>query len=285
MLFTLVRNHQHGAPWVQALPAGYNLSLLGTGIFAIGGVGDMLWHQTFGIEKGVEALLSPTHLTLATGIALIVSGPFRAAWYRVERRAPATWSQHGPMILSLTFTFSLFTFMTMFSNPFNHPWAGRGYQWRSTFLSQAIGVDAVLLQTGLMMGLILLSLRRWQLPAGTLTFMLGLNSILMSVQEDEYHLWVIPFAILGGLAADLLLWRLKPSPARPDTLRLFAFLMPTAVYLLYFLGTELAKGLAWSIHMWMGTAALAGIVGLLLSYLVVPPPVPESAAPSSATQV
>jgi hypothetical protein len=34
----------------------------------------------FGIEKGTDALLSPTHLMLALGVLLAASGPFRAAW-------------------------------------------------------------------------------------------------------------------------------------------------------------------------------------------------------------
>jgi hypothetical protein len=40
----------------------------------------MAWHLVFGIETDVAALLSPTHLLLATGAALIVAGPLRAAW-------------------------------------------------------------------------------------------------------------------------------------------------------------------------------------------------------------
>ena len=39
--------------WRQALPPGYNLSLLGTVIFGCGGVGDLLWHALFGIERDV----------------------------------------------------------------------------------------------------------------------------------------------------------------------------------------------------------------------------------------
>src|SRR5438128_1253234 len=43
----------------NAIPAGYELSLLGAAIFTLGGVLDMLWHIVFGIEVSVEALLSP----------------------------------------------------------------------------------------------------------------------------------------------------------------------------------------------------------------------------------
>lgn len=46
----------------------------------------MLWHSRFGIEAGIEALLSPTHLVLALGGMLMVSGPLRAAGFRLTDR-------------------------------------------------------------------------------------------------------------------------------------------------------------------------------------------------------
>jgi hypothetical protein len=44
LLAALVRNHARGYSWLQALPMGYDLSLLGVGIFAIAGGLDLLWH-------------------------------------------------------------------------------------------------------------------------------------------------------------------------------------------------------------------------------------------------
>ena len=45
---TLFINHARGLTWQKALPAGYELSLLGVPLFGIGGVGDMSWHTLFG---------------------------------------------------------------------------------------------------------------------------------------------------------------------------------------------------------------------------------------------
>ena len=50
LVATVVRNRRHGYPWQRALPEGYALSLVGVGIFALGGFGDMIWHAVFGIE-------------------------------------------------------------------------------------------------------------------------------------------------------------------------------------------------------------------------------------------
>src|SRR5918992_2170806 len=76
LMATLLRNHAKGYPWRQAVPSGYEFSAMGVLIFVAGGLGDMVWHELFGIEADVEALLSPTHLVLALGGTLILSGPF-----------------------------------------------------------------------------------------------------------------------------------------------------------------------------------------------------------------
>ncbi len=52
LLTALLRHRRQGFGWRQALPVGYELSLWGVGIFLIGGIGDMVWHELFGIEAG-----------------------------------------------------------------------------------------------------------------------------------------------------------------------------------------------------------------------------------------
>jgi uncharacterized membrane protein YhhN len=116
-------------------------------------------------------------------------------------------------------------------------------------------------------------LRGWRgatLPVGSLTLILTLNAALMSVLQDQYRL--IPAAIVAGLLGDLVLWRVRPSLQRPASVRLFAFFVPVIFYSCYMLTLQLTGGIGWSIHLWLGTIVVAGIVGLLLSYLVLPPP-------------
>jgi len=75
---------------------------------------------------------------------------------------------------------------------------------------------------------------------------------------------------VAGLLADLLLWRLQPAAARPVAVHLFAFAVPLAFYGLYFATLALTDGIGWSIHLWAGAAVMAGVVGVLLSYLIAP---------------
>ena len=96
-----------------------------------------------------------------------------------------------------------------------------------------------------------------------------LNIALISVLADQYRL--IPAVVAAGIVADLLLTWLKPSLKRLNELRLFAFLVPMFLFLFYFLDLMVTHGIIWSIHLWLGSCVMAGIVGLVLSYLLAPP--------------
>ena len=543
------RAWKRGAPWYASLPPGYGLSLFGVALFALGGVADLVWHVLFGVEFSIDALLSPTHLVLASAGALIVTGPLRAAWHDRLRNTRGRLAQ-APAVLSLALLLSILTGMTQFIHPLVDTWAqtspvasttpseiyvmdadgahqtrltisrgesdadpsfsprgksivftrsrprpgrepvgdvyrmqadgsgatrltrssgwylgpawspdgksialslwrrdtrkwamgilpasggdprlltdgrandvfdgwspdggrlvfhsdrdgseqvyviaidgnglvrltsgaanwggswspdgqtiafnsnrsghlqifsmsadGRnqrrlmtsnGDDWlpswspdgrqiafnsnrdgghaqvyvanadgtaqrnltRSTsvypvawtsgwtpggrgilyaargnpaaeatpFVRQALGVAGIIVQVALLMGIVLLGLRGGTLPVGSLTLILGLNALLLSVLHDEYRL--VPGAILAGVLGDLLLWRLRPSIARSGALRIFSIGLPVIIYSCYVLTLQLTGGIGWSIHLWLGSIVVAGIVGLFLSFLVVPP--------------
>src|SRR5262245_26530770 len=115
LIASSLRNRARGLPSRHAVPAGYELSLLGVLVFGVGGIGDMVWHLLFGIEGGVEALLSPTHLVLALGLGLIVTGPLRAAW---RQPGPSSgWTRRAAAVLALACLLSLFTFFTLYVHP------------------------------------------------------------------------------------------------------------------------------------------------------------------------
>src|SRR6266567_5194951 len=104
---------------LRGMPVGYGLSLVGVGLFFVGGVADLLWHTFFGIEANLAAEYSPPYLVLATAGILIATGPLRAAWH-AERQDRATfWSA----ALSLALLLSALTFFTSEFHPFDHPWA------------------------------------------------------------------------------------------------------------------------------------------------------------------
>ncbi|MEP7288295.1 MAG: DUF5050 domain-containing protein [Chloroflexota bacterium] len=146
----------------------------------------------------------------------------------------------------------------------------------SYYLGVDLGVAGPLIQTALFTGLILLMIRRWTLPFGTFILLFTLNAALVSVLNDTYRF--IPPALIAGLVADLLYHQLKPSMQRPTMLRVFVFTTPIVFYGLYILTVLITTGVAWTVHMAVGVPVMAGVVGLLLSFLAIPPAkAPEAA--------
>ncbi len=131
-----------------------------------------------------------------------------------------------------------------------------------------LGVASIALQAGLLMGAVLLAMRRWKLPPGSLTILFTVNAALMSTQEETYYL--VPGAIAAGLVADGLLWLVRRSDKRVLSVRMFSYSVPTIYYAFYFLALSVTQGIGWPLELWSGSILLAGFTGLLLSYLLIP---------------
>jgi len=276
-------NVTRGHVWVKALPHGYMLALVGVLIFGFGGVADMFWHETFGVEQNIEALFSPSHLTLAVGAFLFISAPFRAAWSRSKRLSG--WREWLPPILSAAMMLSMLTFFTQFAFLNGEALGLTGRPGNEQWLWNMYGTASALIGSSLMIGVLLLMLRRWQqLPFGTFAAVFALNALFMmwlDVNSVIDYIWVGTYA-LGGLAADgLLLW-LKPTPDKPQAIWLVGAVTPFVMILLFmgvlhWIGLQTyGSGLWWAIHMWLGAPVMSGFVGLLLSMLVFPPAIPQS---------
>ena len=165
-----------------------------------------------------------------------------------------------------------------FATVVNPQAAGSGASHSFSFEQQTIGVIAVIIQTAVVMGLVLLAARRFLLPFGALTAVLGLNAFGVAflgnqVTGRDGGLSLLPAALVAGLLADTLYAALRASRLRNSQLgfRLFAFGVPVAFYLIYFLTLVATTGIWWSIHLSLGSVVLAGITGWLLSYVAIPP--------------
>lgn len=280
LISTVVRNQRRGASWRRAVPSGYGLSVLGVVIFAVGAPADLLWHTLFGFEVGIETLLSPSHLTLALGGVLTMTGPLRATLRRSIPASEQSWKTLFPFLLSLSATLMVFVFFSQFGNTFSRlstivsPVAFE----QPTNVMKSLGATGVLLQTALLMGFILFAVQRWRLPMGSLTVLFGVYVTLLSVLNDHYQL--IPGVVAAGLVADVLRGVLQPGSSRA-ALRIFAFTVPLVLYLCFFLTLALTSTVAWSMYLWLGSCVMAGVVGLMLSFLLVAPQGPADTGEST----
>jgi hypothetical protein len=172
-------------------------------------------------------------------------------------------------------TLAVFTFFTQFSNGFQHAnsFTGSGpvddpYFWEVTTISY------ILIPTVIVMGFILLLMRRWNLPAGTMVLLIAGNAVLMFIMGSSYsgEQWpVLLAALVGGIIAEVMYATLKPSTERVRNLRIFAFVVPLATQLVFLGALILTGGIWWRIHMWLGAPILAAAMSLGLSYLTVSP--------------
>lgn len=268
-------NRSRGYHLTDAIPNGYRTSLAGLFIFAAGGVGDLAWHTAFGIEEDIEALFSPTHLLLGLGLALIVTGPLRSGWNTRDRAV--SWRTLGPARLSYSLFISVLSFFLLFCHPVTQVVAGRFHRHYNDDVGIVAGMLGLVVIAGLLTGSALFLLRRWRLPFGTLILVWGVNTLGMTLidYEQRNQLWLGGALIVAAILCDLLLFWLRPSADRPDHLRVFAFLAPVLLTGSYFTALMATEGTSWSIHLWSGAVVLTGIAGLLLSYLIAPPALPE----------
>ena len=265
----LFRAHAAGGrTWLESVPKHYRWAALGVALFMLGGALDAWWHLTFGVEKDVDALLSPTHLLLAVGTTLIVSGPYRAALHRPSSESPTGIRASLITVLSLTLTLSVITFMTQFTHPFVDGYVGVRPDQSVLERLESLSISSVIIQSAFMVGLVLLAVRRWKLPLGSMTILLTVNALWLSFMADRFEF--VAGAFLAGVCADLLLRQLGTPIKEPVALHLFGFALPVLYHLFYFLILRETIGFWWSVHLWTGTIFIAGLVGLMVSYIVHP---------------
>ena len=272
-----ITNRLRGYSLALSIPAGYRLTGVGLFIFAAGGVGDMVWHLLFGVERGIEALFSPTHILLGLGIGLIVTGPLRAAWRRQDENDG--WRLLAPAIASLGIFLAAITFFMMFSFPVTVQLAanGTGKSYFNNDVGKVAGMFGATLTAAALTGPILLGLRRWRLPLGAVSAVLGLAILGAAIVDYERPLmiWTALGMGVSALALDYLAWRAKPS-TNPNALRWLAPAIPFLLYGGYYAVLLPTAGTSWSVHMWTSTIVIPVVTCWLLSFLLVPPPTPVS---------
>jgi hypothetical protein len=246
-----------GIRWLRdrSLPDGYRLSLIGCAFFAVGGVADLLWHTIFGIEKGIAAVLSPSHLWLIVSGGLIVTGTIRAARPNAGGKAPML------AVLGGLVVFCYLGLFTSFAQPYTDRLAASFYRTQIPYdQAVTIGVFGVMLQSALLVALVTKLRERFELPFGALTIIVGIEGLLLGlVQNVDYMVLV---AVLGGLAGDVWLLVLRDRPGA------FSFALPATLYAFYIASIVIVYGTWWEVHAVAGIVVVAGLTGWAINFLM-----------------
>ena len=251
---------------LSALPPGYEGARVGLVLFALGGIGDALWHTAFGVERGIDALLSPTHLLLFTGLVLILTSPVRAARAAPER-PPSGWMLAGSVIsatalvgffLNFTWGLGIAAFTRVPYNPLTD--AGE--------TAVIAGVASMLITTVVLFTAARLLLVLASVPPGALAALFTIAALLVSVAFDE-DVEGVAAAAVAGVALELLL----PARRRARSVAL-AFGVSSAVLWLGYLGLLRAiDGIAWQAEIWLGAAALSSLCAVAVATVNPPAPI------------
>jgi hypothetical protein len=270
-----------GATFREAIPAGYGPSVAGVALFALGGLGDMMWHLAFGIERGISAAFSPTHLLLLFALTLTLFGPLRAL---VARGREASLREELPALLALTY----FLNAADLYNDWNMRIAADAAESplvlfahlppnalaELSYFQLGYGLLALVARAVLLGGVALYVARALPRHFGALTLIFGLNALsttLMRSGIDSLELTLSP-NICAGLVADAIVTIVRPGNVPHWRLQLLGFAVPFAyaAVTLAIVG-ETGGGYWWEVHQVTGCAVMAGFCGLLIASVVRPP--------------
>jgi hypothetical protein len=246
------RRVPEGADWsFRFLPHGYGVAGLGIGLFALGGAGDAAWHSAFGVERGVDALLSPTHLFLFVGLLLILTAPLRAAAVGL---GAGLWM----LVASLTSATALVGFFLNFA------W-GLGISSLARVAYDPIteagetqviaGVASMLVTTVVLFGAARVLGRYGNPPVGGCAVLFGVVTTLVSVAFDE-DIEGVAAAVVAGVVLDVVLRVLRARPPQPWATGLAFGGVAAGMWILYFGLLSGLDGIAWQREVWLGGSVL-----------------------------
>lgn len=272
-----------GTRWWRSLPAGYGWGAVGLGVFAVGGLADMGWHLAFGVESGVDALLSPSHLVLLVGGLLILSSAVRSRWGAADTDSLVAMG-------ALTLVTALVAFFLLYVSEFvaNAPTVDfrrlpEGHpEHTASELPATAGVGGFLLTTALLVVPMALVWRRGRAPRGQLVLLVAVTAWLSAAVVDlaETAVTGAAGATLGALVGEVLVaWtesRALPAHLRAPALAVAAM---TPVWVVHIAALAWGVGLTWPVELWSGVVVLSALAAAALGWLAAPAPSP--AAPGS----
>ena len=257
---------------MRALPRGHGLTLVALGIFSVAAIGDLVWHELLGVEVGMEALLSPTHLALLGSGLIALSAPLRASW--TDPSEGGSFGSTMPAVLTLALLTALVGFFLLYMSPFVNDTVGVRFDRVANIphdhpsknvseLQQVLGVGSMLMTSVLLSLPISAVTRRWRTRFPTFTVLVGIVVLLFVGLSEFDQPWAVLSGLAAGMTVDALIAR---TPAWVATGSGVAVLWGS-----YFTLYELfAGGVAWSAELSAGTVVLSAMLAGGIALVVAP---------------
>ncbi len=254
------------------LPVGYGWGAIGIVTFAVGGVLDMLWHLLLGVESGIDALVSPSHLVLLVGGTLLLTSALRSRWSAGDTTSVVA---QGSLALASAVAAFFLIYVVEFASaapaipylrlPEGTPGHVEGE------LPAIAGLGGFLISTAVMIVPLLLAWRRGRAPRGLVTLIVTVQAWLTTFVVD-FPIAAVAGAVgatLGAVAADFCVQRLDVPPWPHQGLRLptLAAITSALVWTGHLIAIAVVPGLAWPPELWSGVVVLASMGAAVLGAL------------------
>jgi hypothetical protein len=285
-----------------AIPVGYGVAIIGLIVLTLAGPADLIWHEIYGFEVGVDAIYSPPHLALFFGVLLVTSTGIRSMWAKPDI-APDL-KTFAPVILSAALFIGVSGFITMYLSAFmtnvtptsdfwndlanfndvrsdqtidvNSGLALYGDdKWPYNFYSVSHGIASMVITGLIILGPTLLIMRRWRVPFGAFTIIYTGFGLWVNIMSEYRDIVLIVPLILAGITADLLQQRL--GQARKDGrvslggIRVAGPTIGAVLWLTYWAVLALDKGIGWPATLWVGALMVAIMTAFGVAFLIAPP--------------
>ncbi|GAA3585258.1 hypothetical protein GCM10022419_078990 [Nonomuraea rosea] len=287
IIWQVWRTMRTGRQGLAAVPTGYLAGLVAIPAFAAFGLADLTWHTVLGIETTIDIFFSPSHLGLIVTMLLIITTPLRSAWNAPDVGARPSFGRLLPALLGLAFATTLVSLFLSY---------GGAMQYRPEGIVRALsmlrdsgaggprgagpvavgpGADQVaasmVITNVVMLAPVLLLVRRWLLPFGSVTVMYAIMALMPGAQTEFRNLPILLSFVIAGFVSDLLIRRLRPSGERRAAYWAFAGLSAFVTWSLYIgVASATGGGLPAVPELWTGAPVVAGLIGLALGALLLP---------------
>ncbi len=253
----VIRRHQRpGLSVRRTLPIGYGFRSVGVGVFGVGAILDLVWHEAFGVEANIEALLSPTHLVLLSGGLLMAVGPIVSTLAREGRQQKPTWASTGPIVGTVAFVTALLQFFFMYLSPYD---LGVYEQFDGDVVR---GIGAIVVFTMITTVALLFVIRRIVVPHGAFVALLFVPALAQTVLASFETAPRLIGPAAAALLAELTGGRISRSSVavRRYAIPAWVAMLTLVTWFGLFLGVELSNTMSWSVHLWTGAPVLAALL-------------------------
>jgi hypothetical protein len=283
-MLRIIRMHRiPGTSLRDSLPVGYGLRTIGVGLFGIGAGFDFLWHQLFGIEVNIEALLSPSHLTLVSGGLLMAGGPIASTLAR-ERDHRASWSSTGAAISTIAFVLSLMQFFLMYLSPYDpdtysadirREAQATGGRWLANEI-RTRGIASIFIFTLTFVVATLWVIRNIEVPRGTFVVLWLIPSVLQTLLASFESARLLIGAGLAAVLAELTWPAVRNHRSRPPVLAGWLAAMMLVMWFGLLAGVRLEGKIGMSVSLWTGVPTFAALLTALIVLGTASPKTPQT---------